>query len=251
MDNMDKYERRRLRILEWRDDQCNRSVAGLARRIDRDCSSVSRMLYVDGKAGKKRIAGASMVFFLQRYHWVLTRQLPVGNILPNGSRVHQAPHPGHGEFRCSPLDRIKRIAGVFGKATTGRSAARRAVAVERLRRKACRLAPIHSKKDRSPGQRALNSSRRHHRKPSRRAKDGWKDWLPGGEVTINQQRSIRMTTEANEAQETSTESAEEAAIQPVADTDEDVESIPVTDTSDFIETDDLADTETPAETADA
>lgn len=63
MDNMDKYERRRLRLLEWRDDQCNRSVADLARRIDRDCSSVSRMLYVDGKAGKKRIAGASMVFF--------------------------------------------------------------------------------------------------------------------------------------------------------------------------------------------
>ena len=79
---MDKYERRRLRILEWRDDQCNRSVAGLARRIDRDCSSVSRMLYVDGKAGKKRIAGASMVFFLQRYHWVLTRQLPVGTFFP-------------------------------------------------------------------------------------------------------------------------------------------------------------------------
>ncbi len=49
MNNMDKYERRRLRLLEW--------------RIDRDCSSVSRMLYVDGKAGKKRIAGASMVFF--------------------------------------------------------------------------------------------------------------------------------------------------------------------------------------------
>lgn len=121
---MDKYERRRLRLLELRDDQCDRSVADLARRIDRDCSPVSRMLYVDGKAGKKRIAGASMVFLVQRYHWVLTRPLPAGNILSNGSRVHQAPHPGHGESRCSPLDRIKRLAGVFGQATTGRSAAR-------------------------------------------------------------------------------------------------------------------------------
>lgn len=60
MDDMDKYERRRLRLLELRDGQCNRSVAELARRIARDCSYVSRMLYIDGKAGKKRIADDMM-----------------------------------------------------------------------------------------------------------------------------------------------------------------------------------------------
>lgn len=57
---MDKYERRRLRLLELRDTRCRRSVAELARKIARDASYVSRMLYVEGKPGKKRIADDMM-----------------------------------------------------------------------------------------------------------------------------------------------------------------------------------------------
>ncbi|WP_217870832.1 hypothetical protein [Chromobacterium violaceum] len=53
---MDKYERRRLRLIELRDKHCHGRNADLARVIDRDASYVGRMLYPEGKAGKKRIA---------------------------------------------------------------------------------------------------------------------------------------------------------------------------------------------------
>lgn len=53
---MDKYERRRLRLIELRDTRCGGNGADLARKIDRDPSYVTRMLYPEGKAGKKRIA---------------------------------------------------------------------------------------------------------------------------------------------------------------------------------------------------
>lgn len=53
---MDKYELRRLRLAELRDAHCNGVTADLARKIERDPSYVSRMLYPVGKAGKKRIA---------------------------------------------------------------------------------------------------------------------------------------------------------------------------------------------------
>lgn len=54
---MDKYERRRLRLIELRDSRCNGKGAELARKIGRDPSYVARMTYPEGKAGKKRIAG--------------------------------------------------------------------------------------------------------------------------------------------------------------------------------------------------
>lgn len=52
----DKYEFRRQRLIRLRDEQCGGRVAELARRIDRAPSYVSRLLYPEGKAGKKRIA---------------------------------------------------------------------------------------------------------------------------------------------------------------------------------------------------
>lgn len=52
---MDKYERRRLRLIQLRDDTCGKSTAELARRIGKDPSYVARMLYPEGKDGKKRI----------------------------------------------------------------------------------------------------------------------------------------------------------------------------------------------------
>lgn len=53
---VDKYELRRLRLAELRDAKCGGVAAVLAGRIGRDASYVSRMLYPEGKAGKKRIA---------------------------------------------------------------------------------------------------------------------------------------------------------------------------------------------------
>lgn len=58
--NMDKYEKRRLRLIEIRDTFCNGKASELARRIEREPSYVSRMLYPEGKNGKKRIADDMM-----------------------------------------------------------------------------------------------------------------------------------------------------------------------------------------------
>jgi len=53
---MDKYERRRLNLMKLRDTQCDGKASLLAERINRAPSYVSRMLYPEGKDGKKRIA---------------------------------------------------------------------------------------------------------------------------------------------------------------------------------------------------
>lgn len=57
---MDKYERRRLRLLSLKQEKCNDSNADLARKIGRDPSYVARMLYPAGKPGMKRIADDMM-----------------------------------------------------------------------------------------------------------------------------------------------------------------------------------------------
>lgn len=53
---MDKYEKRRLRLLKLKDELCGGKSSELAKKIKREPSYVSRMLYPEGKAGKKRIA---------------------------------------------------------------------------------------------------------------------------------------------------------------------------------------------------
>ncbi len=53
---MDKYEKRRLRLIRLRDEKCGGNAAKLARTIGREPSYVSRMLYEEGKKGKRRIA---------------------------------------------------------------------------------------------------------------------------------------------------------------------------------------------------
>lgn len=53
---MDKYENRRRRLIELRDTFCNGSPTELARKIGREPSYISRMLYPEGKRWKKRIA---------------------------------------------------------------------------------------------------------------------------------------------------------------------------------------------------
>ncbi|CAD6111721.1 putative phage repressor protein CI [Escherichia coli] len=53
---MDKYEFRRQQLIKIRDEQCNGKAVNVARKIGREPSYVSRMLYPEGKKGKKRIA---------------------------------------------------------------------------------------------------------------------------------------------------------------------------------------------------
>ncbi len=61
---MDKYELRRLRLRQLIEDKCDGRSATLAKRIGRDPSYVSRMLYAEGKAGRKRI-GDDMVELIE------------------------------------------------------------------------------------------------------------------------------------------------------------------------------------------
>lgn len=53
---MDKYEKRRLRLAQIKNDFCGGRAVEVAKRIEREPSYVSRMLYEEGKKGKKRIA---------------------------------------------------------------------------------------------------------------------------------------------------------------------------------------------------
>lgn len=56
MFDMDKYEKRRLRLMQIRDEMCGGKAVEVARKIEREPSYVSRMLYDETKKGRKRIA---------------------------------------------------------------------------------------------------------------------------------------------------------------------------------------------------
>ncbi|WP_225321541.1 LexA family protein [Leclercia adecarboxylata] len=56
MSGMDKYEKRRLRLMQIRDEMCGGKAVEVARKIEREPSYVSRMLYDESKKGRKRIA---------------------------------------------------------------------------------------------------------------------------------------------------------------------------------------------------
>lgn len=57
---MDKYEARRQRLRQLIDEKCAGVSSSFARQIGRDASYVTRMLYPEGKAGRKRIADDMM-----------------------------------------------------------------------------------------------------------------------------------------------------------------------------------------------
>ena len=57
---MDKYESRRQRLRQLIDERCAGVSSSFAKQIGRDASYVTRMLYPEGKAGRKRIADDMM-----------------------------------------------------------------------------------------------------------------------------------------------------------------------------------------------
>lgn len=82
---MDKYEHRRRRLVELRDWQCEGKIARLAEKIARSDSYVARMLYEEGKPGKKRI-GDDMLEIIE-----LAFSLPRGWFdLPLGTKPGEA-----------------------------------------------------------------------------------------------------------------------------------------------------------------
>ncbi|MDR5824736.1 S24 family peptidase [Caballeronia sp. LZ043] len=66
---MDKYEKRRLRLIEVRDLLCGGSAATLAKRIDKSGSYVSRMLWPDGRDGRKRIGEDTVEQIERAFNW--------------------------------------------------------------------------------------------------------------------------------------------------------------------------------------
>ncbi|WP_167760117.1 S24 family peptidase [Paraburkholderia pallida] len=88
---MDKFERRRLRLIEIRDQLCAGSAASLAKRIDKSDSYVSRMLWPEGRAGKKRI-GEDMVDHIERTFGLqkgaFDSDAPLGSLLQSGPDVN-------------------------------------------------------------------------------------------------------------------------------------------------------------------
>jgi hypothetical protein len=70
--DMDRFEQRRLNLMKLRDERCGGKASVLASRLRRAPSYVSRMLYPEGKPGKKRIAD-HMIELLEQ-----TFALPLG-----------------------------------------------------------------------------------------------------------------------------------------------------------------------------
>lgn len=64
---MDKYERRRLRLLWIKDQLCNKKVADLAKRLGKSDTYVHRMLYPEGKESKKNIGEDSVDLVLEKF----------------------------------------------------------------------------------------------------------------------------------------------------------------------------------------
>lgn len=83
---MDKYERRRLRLMRLKDEECWGSVAGLARRLGKTDSYVHRMLYEDGRKGKKRIGEDSVDMVKAEFGVDLDEQQAVRAPAPAGRR---------------------------------------------------------------------------------------------------------------------------------------------------------------------
>lgn len=57
---MDKYEFRRQQLIKIRDEKCDGKAVNVARKIGREPSYVSRMLYPEGKKGKN---GSLMIWW--------------------------------------------------------------------------------------------------------------------------------------------------------------------------------------------
>ncbi len=65
---MDKFERRRLRLIRIKDELCNKNVAELARRLGKDESTyVHRLLYEEGREHKKNIGDDWVQLVLEKF----------------------------------------------------------------------------------------------------------------------------------------------------------------------------------------
>lgn len=112
---MDKYEIRRQNLMALRDNKASGSAAALARLIGREASYVTRMLYPEGKPGKKRI-GEDMAGAIEA-----ALSLPKGSLdAPIGTEKTDEKEPQHPIPLMYPVSgaNVKRV-WVVGKAMGG------------------------------------------------------------------------------------------------------------------------------------
>ncbi|MEX3924374.1 S24 family peptidase [Paraburkholderia sp. BR10936] len=87
-----RYERRRVRLLELRDRLCDGRNSSLAKRIGKSDSYITRMLWTDDREGRKRI-GEDMVAEIEHALGVptgtLDSKLPIDTILANRGQVEK------------------------------------------------------------------------------------------------------------------------------------------------------------------
>jgi hypothetical protein len=113
---MNKYETRRRNLIVLMDDHCDGRAASLATRLDRSPSYVSRMLYEDGKPGKKRI-GEDMAEIIERVFGLAKGQLdkPMTDAKAPGA----APQRSEGWSELTRVDATEhRILKLFREADT-------------------------------------------------------------------------------------------------------------------------------------
>lgn len=94
---MDKYEKRRLRLMQIRDEMCGGKAVEVARKIEREPSYVSRMLYEEGKNGRKRIAD-DMVEIIEKAFSLPRGWMDGISDAGHGNVAYSGEHKGSKEF---------------------------------------------------------------------------------------------------------------------------------------------------------
>lgn len=94
---MDKYEKRRLRLMQIRDEMCGGKAVEVARKIEREPSYVSRMLYEEGKNGRKRIAD-DMVEIIEKAFSLPRGWMDGISDSGHGNVAYSGQHKGSKEF---------------------------------------------------------------------------------------------------------------------------------------------------------
>lgn len=107
---MDKYEKRRLRLLDVRDQLCAGSASSLAKKIGKSDSYVSRMLWPEGRDGRKRI-GEDMVEQIERaFGWepgAFESEVPIQHLFHSEQNVKSAKKGKNNPLITSEPDAIK------------------------------------------------------------------------------------------------------------------------------------------------
>lgn len=99
---MNKYEHRRKKLLELKDEFCHGKISELAEKLGRSDSYVSRMLYPEGKVGKKRIGDDMVDVIAQTFNvpksWLdgSNANVQIGNHFGDNAQI-----TGQNDFRVS------------------------------------------------------------------------------------------------------------------------------------------------------